>query len=53
MAAGEDMKKATWIGVVLLLASAAISLAQSAPEDQVIDRFIAREQLLVQQLHSF
>ena len=47
------MKKAIWIAFTLLLAATAVSYAQAAPEDQVIDRFIAREQLLVQNLHNF
>jgi hypothetical protein len=47
------MKKATWIVTTLLLAAMAPAQEQAVPEDQVIDRFIAREQLLVQNLHSF
>ena len=47
------MKKATLLLFTLLLASLALAESPAAPEDQVIDRFIAREQLLVQNLHNF
>ena len=49
------MKKATLLLFTLLLATLALAQSQApaAPEDQAIDRFIAREQLLVQNLHNF
>ncbi len=47
------MKKATWILITLLLAVMAAAQEQGPPDSQVIDRVIAREQLLVQNLHSF
>ncbi len=47
------MKKATSLLFLLLLATAALAETPAPPEDQVIDRFIAREQLLVQNLHNF
>ena len=47
------MKNAKWIVLGMLLAVAAMAQGQDAPEEQVIDRFIAREQLLMQNLHGF
>ncbi len=47
------MKKATLLLITLLLASMALAESPATSEDQAIDRFIAREQLLVQNLHRF
>lgn len=47
------MKKATLLLFPLLLATMALAQSAAGPEDQVIDRFIGREQLLVQNLHNF
>ncbi len=47
------MKKATLLLITLLLASMALAESPAASEDQAVDRFIAREQLLVQNLHHF
>ncbi len=47
------MKKAWLIVFVLLLAAMAPAQEQGLPDSQVIDRVIAREQLLVQNLHNF
>ncbi len=47
------MKKATLLLFTLLLASMALAESPAIAEDQVIDRFIAREQMLVQNLHNF
>ncbi|HYX67776.1 MAG TPA: M48 family metalloprotease [Terriglobales bacterium] len=47
------MKKATLLLFTLLLATMALAETPAAPEDQAIDRFIGREQLLVQNLHNF
>ncbi|HVP43764.1 MAG TPA: M48 family metalloprotease [Terriglobales bacterium] len=47
------MKKATLLLSTLLLASMALAESPAVTEEQAIDRFIAREQLLVQNLHNF
>ncbi|MBZ5647003.1 MAG: M48 family metalloprotease [Acidobacteriia bacterium] len=47
------MKKVDLVLFTLLLATMALAQEQAVPDSQVIDRFIAREQLLVQNLHNF
>ena len=47
------MKNASLIVILLLLTAMAPAQERSVPESQVVDRVIAREQLLVQNLHSF
>lgn len=47
------MKKATLLLLTLLLATLALAQSPALPDDQTIDRIIAREQLLVQNLHNF
>ena len=47
------MKKIALLLFTLLLATIALAESPAPPEDQAIDRFIAREQLLVQNLHNF
>jgi peptidase M48-like protein len=50
---GEVMKKFAMSTLWLLVATVSVVHAQVAPDDHVVDRFIAREQLLVQTLHNF
>lgn len=47
------MKKATLLLFTLLLGTMALAESPAVSDDQAIDRFIAREQLLVQNLHNF